>query len=252
MRPPLYQLLFRFTPTCSYMVQVPELPIKLQPAEGEPPPHPGARMAYAGVVCRPRVNFGRHVVLARRQWRVPGVAFPKRAANETDGDYFLRLHRWRREHAIPDEVFLRVWRLPAIPQKPPEEEPDGAEKAAEAGDESPPVAAEERSEEEPPEPDADQDPQAEAEDKPPKPAVRRVRGHIYKPQYVDFRNPLLVDLFSKATENVGNFAVTLEERLPAEEHLVRRGGDRFVTEFVVQVDFPETPTRGPEPQGIPG
>lgn len=66
-----------------------------------------------------------------------------------------------------------------------------------------------------------------------------LREHLAKPQYVDFRNPLLVDLFSRMTENLETFQVILEERLPGREHLISHGEERFVTEMILQVDFPE-------------
>ncbi len=65
-----------------------------------------------------------------------------------------------------------------------------------------------------------------------------VRGDLHKPQYVDFANPLLVDLFSRATENLDRYAVRLYERLPAHDQLPRHGGRRYATELVLQVDFP--------------
>jgi hypothetical protein len=65
------------------------------------------------------------------------------------------------------------------------------------------------------------------------------RDHLGKPQYVDFRNPLLVDLFSRMTENLETFQVILEERLPGRDHLIPWGEERFVTEMILQLDFPE-------------
>lgn len=65
------------------------------------------------------------------------------------------------------------------------------------------------------------------------------RDHLKKPQYIDFRNPLLVDLFSRMTENLEKFQVILEERLPGRDQLISSGEDRFVTEMILQVDFPE-------------
>ena len=66
-----------------------------------------------------------------------------------------------------------------------------------------------------------------------------LRDHLAKPQYVDFRNPLLVDLFSRMTESLDRFQVILEERLPGRDHLIPCGEDRFVTEMILQLDFPE-------------
>ena len=73
-----------------------------------------------------------------------------------------------------------------------------------------------------------------------------IRQHLYKPQYIDFHNPLLVDLFSRTGETLDYFQCTFEERLPSHDHLVGhekkhgedQGEDRFATEMIFQVDFP--------------
>lgn len=70
-------------------------------------------------------------------------------------------------------------------------------------------------------------------------AHERQRDRLHKPQYIDFRNPLLVDLFGRATENLESFQVFLYERLPGREHLARHGEQHYVTESVLQVDFPQ-------------
>jgi len=65
-----------------------------------------------------------------------------------------------------------------------------------------------------------------------------LRDRLAKAQYIDFRNPLLVDLFSRMTENLVTFQVILEERLPGRDHLIPWREARFVTEMILQVDFP--------------
>lgn len=79
---------------------------------------------------------------------------------------------------------------------------------------------------------------AAAEDRGERAEARRLRRHLHKPQYVDFANPFLVDLFSRSAENLDEFRMTLEERLPGREHLIPGGGERWATELVVQLDFP--------------
>jgi hypothetical protein len=66
-----------------------------------------------------------------------------------------------------------------------------------------------------------------------------LRDHLTKPQYVDFRNPLPVDLFSRMTESLETFQVILKERLPGRDQLIPWGKERFVTEMILQVSFPE-------------
>ncbi len=237
MRPPLYQLLARFSPASNYSLQIPESPRKPEKTDDEPKAAPSEDAdRSAEITSRPRVSFRRDLVLARRTWRIPAAAFPARASNESESDYFLRIHRWRKDHGIPSEVFLRVRPLPVAGKPPPKDEE--AQRPEEKAEEGTPVA--ETGEIRQAEGDEDQNPPPEDKPAEPGPAGRRVRAHGYKPQYVDFSNPLLVELFSKAAENLKNFVVSLEERLPARQHLVRRsgdGGDGFVTELIVQVDF---------------
>ena len=155
------------------------------------------------------MRLGDHLVLARRRWSVPRALFPRRTAGEGDFEHFARVQRWRREHDLPREVFLSLF--PAHPWAVAEPPPPKPEAAAEPGGE-------------PPAPD-------EA-----RPAPPRRRGHPHKPQYVDFDNPLLVDLFGRALENLEELDAYLYERLPAAEHAAAAGDERYVTELVVQVD----------------
>ncbi|HMB52749.1 MAG TPA: lantibiotic dehydratase, partial [Thermoanaerobaculia bacterium] len=74
---------------------------------------------------------------------------------------------------------------------------------------------------------------------------RELRAHVHKPQYVDFANPLLVDLFGRLVEedDPRRTSILLHERLPARRHLAAADGEagraeHHVTELVVQVDLP--------------
>lgn len=55
----------------------------------------------------------------------------------------------------------------------------------------------------------------------------------YKPQYICFDNPFLVNLFEKALPKAPG-TVKIEEMLPASEQLLKLGKNRHITEFVVQ------------------
>ena len=55
----------------------------------------------------------------------------------------------------------------------------------------------------------------------------------YKPQYICFRNPLLINLFEKLIQKVPEF-LKIEEMLPNSQQLLALGESRRVTEFVVQ------------------
>lgn len=197
MRPPLFQLLSRFTPSATFQPAIPEVP---EPADDK---HRETDRPEPGVSYRPRITYRGRLILARRQWRVPFGLFPARGKKELEADYFLRVERWRTELGLPQEVFLRVTPLAAVRPRGPQT----AEKA-------PPL-----------------------------------RQHLYKPQYVDFRNPLLVDLFSRAAENLDNAMFTFEERLPRGDQLLASDGARWATELVVQVDFPQAAAGRPGQEG---
>lgn len=61
-----------------------------------------------GVSTRPRVRLG-SVVLSRRSWAVLGADLPLRAPGQSDADWFLGWHRWRRTHGIPLQTFVTVY-----------------------------------------------------------------------------------------------------------------------------------------------
>ena len=64
----------------------------------------------------------------------------------------------------------------------------------------------------------------------PEPPLKR---DDYKPQFLDFYNPLLVQLFSREIKRVGVY-LKLEEMLPSPDELENIDGKRVVTEMVVQ------------------
>ncbi|MFD7221329.1 lantibiotic dehydratase [Streptomyces sp. NPDC059892] len=63
--------------------------------------------ARGGVTTRPRVLHG-EVVLSRRSWTTTAGALPVRRPGTGDEEWFLGWQRWRREHALPDQVFATV------------------------------------------------------------------------------------------------------------------------------------------------
>lgn len=173
------------------------------PSQPEEPEDAG-REPPGHVVHRPRLSYRGRLVLARRRWTLPQALFPGRDRQESEAGYFLRIRRWREELDLPEEAFVRIVDLKGkhrvLPEKMwPGQMPPGRIPLGKPG----------------------------------------FRDHLGKPQYVDFRNPLLVDLFSRMTENLETFQVILEERLPGRDQLISSGEDRFVTEMILQVDFPE-------------
>ncbi|MET0399708.1 MAG: lantibiotic dehydratase [Longimicrobiaceae bacterium] len=267
MRPPLYQLLSRFTPP---VVFGPQLPESLAPpaapvaepgaADGAAPG--GADRAVAAPVPavehRPRISVEGRVILARRRWAVPGSLLPQRAAGEGAAEFFARADGWRREHGIPESCYLKIIPLtgasrpPHAGGAPPPEAHDAQEAAMNLGAEPAGAAEEEAAGAELPGEDAVEGaagpgavapagegapgaPEAAPHRKPPATAASR---DFHKPQFMDFANPLLVGLFGKMGSGLRNFRVVVEERLPGPGELARHGDARFATEMIVQVDFP--------------
>jgi Lantibiotic dehydratase, N terminus len=171
---------------------------------------PAAAPADDAVHCRPRITYRRTVVLARRRWLLSAPAFPGRQPGEGEAEYFLRIDRWRRAAAIPREVYVSI-----KPGPPPAPAPG----APPAGSATPPATGGAR-------------------------ASRAARQHLYKPQYIDFANPLLVDLFSRLPGPAEAFTAILSERLPRREHLPTRHGDPWVTDLILQLDLAPAPAPG--------
>ena len=180
LRPPLFQLLSRFTPALNFNLPMPDSPTALHDDRLPEPRY------------RPRITYEGKLVLARRQWQISHEHFPHRKPHEDDAGYFFRVQAWRRDLGLPQEVFVRIKPLPGG-----------------AGSK-------------------------DGQDRP-------MRQHLYKPQYLDFHNPFLVDLFSRTGETVERFVCTFEERLPAHEHLLGHDHERYATELIVQADFPDGP-----------
>lgn len=218
MRPPLFQLLSHFTPAAAYSQQIPPVPVA-NPAEAK---EGDLSEAFSGpVLYRPRVTYRGQLVLSRRRWTVPGAVFPHPQKGEPEEAYFQRLQEWRRMFDIPEEAFFRIQLLPAPQELPSRSAAAPGKDLGDGGGE-------------------DSAPKASPEKQTPPP---RVRQHLHKPQYLDFGNPLLVDLFGRSTANLPHFEVHLEEMLPGRRQLLSHGTERFVTELILQVDFP---TRGRE------
>ena len=227
---------------------------------------------------RPRITFGGSVVLARRRWIVPAALFPQRRQDESAPDFFLRVNRWRVENGIPETVYLRVMPLPEPrPQKPGEA--PAAEAPVEAPAEIPGYEAPAGEAEEPIVDEHEHDEVAEAGAEPAEPAAadaadaadapakegeaaaaqrlgvedkkRKTQPSrdFFKPQFIDFANPLLVGLWGKVAQGLKNFSGNIEERYPDREQLPRYGDASFATELVVQLYFPGGTASSPADAG---
>jgi len=57
----------------------------------------------------PRIVLDDSIILRRRSWMVPRTKLPFKKANESNGEYFVRINMWRKRLKIPDEVFVNVY-----------------------------------------------------------------------------------------------------------------------------------------------
>ncbi|HYR06303.1 MAG TPA: hypothetical protein VEQ60_00965, partial [Longimicrobium sp.] len=72
---------------------------------------------------------------------------------------------------------------------------------------------------------------------------------FFKPQFIDFANPLLVGLLGKVAHGLKSYSATLEERYPDRAQLPRHGDASFATELVVQLYFPGGTASAPADAG---
>jgi hypothetical protein len=63
--------------------------------------------AADGLRRRPRLEVGR-IVLTRAAWSLPAQQLPLRGKGESDAAHLLRFARWRDQHGIPRQCFVRV------------------------------------------------------------------------------------------------------------------------------------------------
>ncbi|MFH8766344.1 lantibiotic dehydratase [Streptomyces althioticus] len=66
-----------------------------------------AGLAHQGVTRRPRVRHG-NVVMSRRSWSTTAASLPLRPPGPPTAGGFLAWQRWRREHRVPEQVFVTV------------------------------------------------------------------------------------------------------------------------------------------------
>jgi hypothetical protein len=216
-RPPLFQLLSRFSPAAHFNLRLPDYPLHLPAAlrdapraQGDDAPRLTAEEARAAarayqttVTHQPRVVFDGALVLRRRRWVVPAALLPRREAAETAAAFFERANRWRREHGLPRETYVQMEAVYGIPTPP-----------------------------EPPEPGAEGAPPAAG---PPARRFDRAMLNDLKPQFIDFASPLLVELFGHMAPSAGSSAAIFVERDPGPDALVTVGGERFAAEQVIQL-----------------
>jgi len=236
MRPPLFQLLTRFSPVRFFGLAMAFTPISRKVDE------PGSQAK--GVVHRPRIVFEEAVVLARRSWLVWPDAMPVPQPAETDAQYFLRVEAWREENGIPARVYARVRPLAFVDEAKtasPVAAPDLEALEGQAVNIEEPADADSVIAAAPaPEPDdnsRESNPRPVTAGRRPKPS-----RDFQKPQFIDFYNPLLLNLFSHLPGALRNYVVVLQECLPSTEQLPAVGDSRFAYELILQLSFQETNT----------
>lgn len=235
MRPPLFQLLSFFAPCGSFAAFLPDAlsdPIGDSTTVGD-----DSASSSSQVVYRPRIVYDGRVIVARRRWTVSRAGFPLRALGETAPDYFLRVNEWRHQWDIPHEVFVRVDIQRSQPSATPPRPMHGAP-AADGNDDPAELQGVEEAD------------GLEPELEPPgglmaaNSGVRTAQVARYsrdwrKPQYVDFRSPMLVGLFARLTRTLRDCKVHMEERCPGDGDLPRCDGIAYASEYVLQVSRAE-------------
>ncbi len=226
MRPTLYQLLSKFSPPNSYTFPVPNKIPQLNKNNNSDKNK--KIIDTPKIVYRPRIVFNDNIIIERRCWIIPSIEFPAIRQNENDVDYFIRINRWTRDNKIPEEVYAKINVIQAKEQlvngnDEIEQSQESSELLTNKKEETTEIIKSEK----------------EVEKKNPEDKEKRKkysRDH-YKPQYIDFRNPLLVNLFGRITVNLKNYEVHLEERYPNENDLFEYNGKKFVTEQIFQVNI---------------
>jgi len=237
-RPPLFQLLVAFSPVANFRFAVPDAkPEQRTEAtstgvmtsvlgdiedcmassdteRGDRPPvsmsidEASRPVALSRVQRRPRITVDGTVVIARQRWKASSACMPRRERDESDDAFFTRLNRWRSTHGLPREVFLKVF-------------PTAGERRTarhDATTDTPPLSAS---------PDSG----AQASHALDKATLR----NLLKPQYIDFANPLLVNLIGHLSTRVGDFVAVFEERYPTADDLPQHNGGAYAAEMVLQL-----------------
>lgn len=69
----------------------------------------------ADIIRKPRITFGKCIILRRMAWVIKTSSIPQQENNETDAAYYLRLNKWHCESGLPAHVFLflKSYAIPA-------------------------------------------------------------------------------------------------------------------------------------------
>jgi lantibiotic biosynthesis dehydratase-like protein len=133
-----------------------------------------------GIIHRPRISVGNHLIIRRRGWGIPKSILPLKLNAESHASYFLRLNQWRRSLLIPKKVFITINTSDFETNKQP-----------------------------------------------------RSKSDDYKPQFIDFDSPLLIQLFAKLITKTKSY-LKIEEMLPEPTEHFGDKENRFVCEYLLE------------------
>jgi hypothetical protein len=144
----------------------------------------------------PRVRVGR-VVIERKKWIVPRARLILRGPKESEFAWFARVQAWQQALGLPRRVFLRFVMIGQAERERMLGGPDGSGGEGAA-------------------------------------ANMTQFKFQFKPQLIDFDNPLLVRLFGKLLLD-HPYSISLEEMLPDAEELALQGEEPRVSELVFNI-----------------
>lgn len=176
MRPALFQLLSRFQPAAA--LSLPTLGW-LNVTNADVTRSVAGGLTGPEVIYLPRITYMSAVVLRRRSWSVALLALQAPTPEEEDSVAFARLNRWRRDVGLPRRTFLRIVRPQARESNAAADRSDSNESAQQ-----------------------------------PKARMGRTTHDGSKPQFIDFDNPLLVQLLAATARAAPDFIASFEECLP--------------------------------------
>jgi len=231
-RPPLFQLLNRFSSSQVVTMPLPESDAEGKALGAEQEPQPNAPR----VQHRPRVTFNDALVLSRRRWLVPRQLLPPGIHSEPDCRYYKRLHEWRHENGIPIRVYVQLRRLLRKPTQPRVHIPNARDSAdalgvgqiSAEGDRSSTLVASSR---------AVRDEAIDASGARALSQLRDPLREAHKPQFMDFSSPLFVRLFAQMTLTSGEWFMIMEEVLPRTDQLPHTEAGHFSAELLIELDI---------------
>jgi hypothetical protein len=233
-RPPLYQLLSKFSSFSAFNIRFPESLDASRAPDGSDASD-SLNDVPDRVEHRPRITVEGTIVLARRRWRIPRSLFPIKHAREDDVGYFIRANAWRHEHGVPTQVYVRV--IPLATKAIVATGDDGTDDTLRDHVVATPIDAGETFEVS----DEVLEGGLAFDVSEAKATSVKMPSHDYiKPQFIDFHSPLLVDLFGRIASTLPSFMVVIEERLPALDGLPLADGKPYVTELILQLDTQAT------------